>query len=141
MERRLLSGWAAALLVIGACPCVGLAQAQPSAPRNTEESTILPDPNAPQRLPLDRPSTPAPDTRPAVGSVDPRNIGPKFGLLGNLGGIRDRLWEHGILLNLGYVYEGATNAAGGDRTLARGAAQFTAKGLFDFEKMFGLEGG
>lgn len=141
MERRLLSGWAAALLVIAAGPLVGTAQAQPSAPRNTEESTILPDPNAPQRLPLDRPSTPAPDTRPAVGSVDPRNVGPKFGLLGNLGGLRDRLWEHGILLNLGYVYEGATNAAGGDRTLARGAAQFVAKGLFDFEKMFGLEGG
>jgi porin len=141
MNRRLLSGYAAALLVIGACPCIALAQVQPSAPENADESTIIPEPTAPQRLPLDRPSTPAPTTQPALGSADPRSVSPRFGLLGNLGGVRDRLWENGILLNLGYVYEGATNAAGGDRTLARGAAQFAAKGLFDFEKMLGLEGG
>jgi porin len=141
MNRRLLSGYAAALLVIGACPCIALAQVQPSAPENADESTIIPEPTAPQRLPLDRPSTPAPTTQPALGSADPRSVSPRFGLFGNLGGVRDRLWENGILLNLGYVYEGATNAAGGDRMLARGAAQFAAKGLFDFEKMLGLEGG
>ena len=141
MNRRLLSGYAAALLVIGACPCIALAQVQPSAPENADESTIIPEPTAPQRLPLDRPSTPAPTTQPALGSADPRSVSPRFGLLGNLGGVRDRLWENGILLNLGYVYEGATNAAGGDRILARGAAQFAAKGLFDIEKMLGLEGG
>jgi porin len=129
------------LLVIGACPCIALAQVQPSAPENADESTIIPEPTAPQRLPLDRPSTPAPTTQPALGSADPRSVSPRFGLFGNLGGVRDRLWENGILLNLGYVYEGATNAAGGDRMLARGAAQFAAKGLFDFEKMLGLEGG
>jgi len=58
-----------------------------------------------------------------------------------MGGLRDLLWERGVLLNLDYVYEAATNVAGGARgPLVRGAGQFAVRGIFDFERMLGLEG-
>ena len=104
-------------------------------------ASLIANPNAPQRLPLTRPSTPAPETRPPAGSADPREVRPRFGLLGNLGGLRDVLWSHGVLLNLDYGYQAATNLEGGDRgPLVRGAGQFAARGLFDFQRMLGLEG-
>lgn len=141
MARRLIFKLTAAWLVIGASPFIQLAQAQPSAPEDAEESTILPDPNAPQRLPLERPPTPAPSTRPAAGSADSQNLKPQYGLLGNLGGVRDLLWDRGVLFNMDYVYEAATNVAGGDRgPLLLGAGQLAIRGLFDFQKMFDWEG-
>lgn len=118
------------------------ALAEPSADtRPAAEPSIIANQNAPQRLPLTRPSTPAPETRPPAGSADTRNPSPRFGLLGNLGGLRDALWAHGVLLNLDYGYQAATNLEGGDRgPLLRGSGQFTARGLFDFQRMLGLEG-
>ena len=116
-------------------------KAQPFQESDAGAAPNLPNPNAPERLPLVRPSTPAPGTRPAGGSADTQSLKPHFGILGNMGGVRDLLWEHGVLLNLDYVYEAATNVAGGVRgPLVRGAGQVAVRGVFDFERMVGLDG-
>jgi len=115
--------------------------AQPVPGVDTDDPPNLPSPSAPERPPLIRPSTPAPETRPAAGSADTQSLKPHFGILGSMGGVRDLLWEHGVLLNLDYVYEAATNVAGGTRgPLVRGAGQFAVRGVFDLERMLGLDG-
>lgn len=114
---------------------------EPLSAPEADESAVLPSPDARQRLPLVRPPTPAPESRPAAGSADTQARKPHYGILGDLGGVRDLLWEHGTVVNFDYVHEAATNAAGGTRgPLVRGAGQFAVRGLFDFERMLGWEG-
>lgn len=141
MAHRFFSRWAASLLIVGSTLFYDAAHAQSRAPGETEESPTLPEAGAPERLPLVRSPAPSSTSRPAGGSADSQNLKKQFGLLGNLGGVRDVLWEHGILLNMDYVYEGATNLAGGTRgPLVRGAGQFAIRGLFDLQRILDLDG-
>ncbi|MDP4003982.1 carbohydrate porin [Methylobacterium sp. NEAU K] len=141
MSNRIIQRAASVLLIVYGSSVSEIAIARPLSPIDGDESPLVTSPDAPQRLPLERPSTPAAGTRPAEGSADTRSVPPQFGVFGNLGGIRDVLWAHGIRLNMDYAYQPATNVAGGDRTLVRGAGQFAARGLFDFQRLLGLEGG
>lgn len=63
------------------------------------------------------------------------------GLTGDWGGARSWLFSHGVELNLGYVAEGAYNAAGGRGHALRQAGQLAVDAGFDLGKLFGLEGG
>ena len=130
MKRIVLAGLAVCSLTAAA-----IAQERARSP------VRLPNPAAPERSPLQQPPVPAPQTRRAAGSADTTTLPPRYGLLGNFGGVRDLLWEHGVLVNMAYEYQAATNLQGGVRgPLLRGAGQFSARAAFDFQRMLGLEG-
>lgn len=57
-------------------------------------------------------------------------------LLGDWGGLRTRLHERGVDLQLTYFSEPAYNVAGGDDPLLRYADQITADATFDLDKLF-----
>ena len=57
-------------------------------------------------------------------------------LLGDWGGLRTRLHEHGVDFQLNYFSEPAYNLSGGDKRLLRYADQFTADTTFDLDKLF-----
>jgi porin len=58
-------------------------------------------------------------------------------LLGDWGGLRPRLHERGLDLQLTYFSEPAYNAAGGDGHLLRYADQWTGDATLDLDKLFG----
>ncbi|MCJ2072931.1 carbohydrate porin [Methylobacterium sp. J-030] len=92
-------------------------------------------------LPLARPATAtSPDLAPG-GSLDTRAAAPKWGLFGNLGGVRDDLFRAGIRVDAGVDYETGTNLQGGTRQLVRGSGQFVLKGAADMNQLTGVEGG
>ena len=62
---------------------------------------------------------------------------PNQGLLGDWGGLRTRLYQKGIDFQLGYVFELAYNAQGGDQELTRYADQVTLGATFDLDKLWG----
>jgi porin len=57
-------------------------------------------------------------------------------LLGDWGGVRTGLHEHGVDFQLTYFAEPAYNASGGDKHLLRYADQFTADATLDLDKLF-----
>src|SRR5580658_11099417 len=63
-------------------------------------------------------------------------LDPQDYLTGDWGGLRSRLHDDGVDLQLAYFSEPAYNAAGGDRRLARYADQITADATFDLDKLF-----
>ncbi len=69
----------------------------------------------------------------AAGAAE---LDPQDYLTGDWGGLRSRLHDDGVDLQLAYFAEPAYNAAGGDRHLARYADQITADASFDLEKLF-----
>jgi porin len=69
----------------------------------------------------------------AAGAAD---LDPQDYLSGDWGGLRTRLHDEGVDLQLGYFSEPAFNAAGGERRLARYADQITADASFDLDKLF-----
>lgn len=62
-------------------------------------------------------------------------------LTGNWGGTRQSWADSGVVLGGGYVGEFATNTSGGDRKTSAYADQIWLSGDFDFQKMFGWQGG
>jgi porin len=69
----------------------------------------------------------------AAGAAD---LDPQDYLSGDWGGLRARLHDEGVDLQLAYFSEPAYNAAGGERRLARYADQITADASFDLDKLF-----
>lgn len=63
------------------------------------------------------------------------------GMTGDWGGLRSDLAAHGVALKLQYVFEGAFNAAGGQRQKADMAGQLGLGVGGDTEKLFGLPDG
>lgn len=59
-------------------------------------------------------------------------------LLGNWGGIRTRLYEKGVDLQLGFVGEFAYNAAGGSQSIGSFTGQVLFGATFDLEKLVSL---
>lgn len=93
-------------------------------------------------LPLARPSTATNRNLAPAGSLDTRAQAPKWGLFGNLGGVRDDLYYAGIRVDAGVDYEGATNLQGGTRgQLVRGSGQFALRATADMNRLAGIEGG
>lgn len=92
-------------------------------------------------LPLARPTTATHPNLAPGGSLDTRSAAPKWGLLGNLGGVRDDLYRAGIRVDAGIDYESALNLQGGTRQLVRGSGQFVLKGTADMNQLAGVEGG
>lgn len=71
---------------------------------------------------------------PAIAGAD--ELGSERFLLGDWGGLRTRLHEHGVDFQLNYFSEPAYNVSGGDRQLLRYADQFTADATIDLDKLF-----
>jgi porin len=63
---------------------------------------------------------------------------PNQGLLGDWGGLRTRLYQQGVDLQLGYTTEAAYNLDGGDKHLLRNADQFTVGTTLDLDKLLGV---
>jgi len=68
-------------------------------------------------------------------------ISPNQGVLGDWGGLRTRLYQDGVDFQLGFTTEAAYNTTGGDSKLLRNADQFNLGATFDFDKLFGWNGG
>jgi porin len=62
---------------------------------------------------------------------------PSQGLLGDPGGVRTRLYQKGIDLQMKYTAEAAYNAQGGDDHLLRNADEFDIGTTLDLEKLLG----
>lgn len=92
-------------------------------------------------LPLARPATATNPNLAPGGSLDTRAAAPKWGLFGNLGGLRDDLFRAGIRVDAGVDYEIGTNLQGGTRQQLRGSGQFVLKGAADMDQLAGVEGG
>ncbi|MCJ2051604.1 carbohydrate porin [Methylobacterium sp. J-070] len=92
-------------------------------------------------LPLARPATATNPNLAPGGSLDTRAAAPKWGLFGNLGGLRDDLFRAGIRVDAGVDYEVGTNLQGGTRQQLRGSGQFVLKGAADMDQLAGVEGG
>ncbi|MBD8904698.1 carbohydrate porin [Methylobacterium bullatum] len=91
---------------------------------------------------LARPSTAVPINTAPAGSLDTLSSAPKWGLLGNLGGIRDDLFRAGIRVDASLDYQSATNIQGGlyGQSL-RGAGQFALRSAIDMDRLAGIPGG
>src|SRR5262245_37191886 len=66
---------------------------------------------------------------------------PNQGLFGDWGGLRTRLYQHGLDFQLGYTSELAYNTSGGDDHQLRNADQFNFGATFDLDKLLGVRGG
>lgn len=116
---------------------------QPAGPASVTSPSVQPvRPVRPRRrrpvrpapvagLPLARPSTATDRNLAPAGSLDTRAAAPTWGLLGNLGGVRDDLFRAGIRVDAGVDYEASTNLQGGTRQLTRGSGQFVFRGAGD----------
>jgi len=65
---------------------------------------------------------------------------PEEGLLGDWGGLRTFLTDHGVDLTLGYINEVATDVRGGARRETQDAEQIYFGGAFDLQREFALPG-
>jgi porin len=81
-----------------------------------------------------------PDPSPSSQAADTQNRPPP-GLLGDWGGIRPALREHGVELTARYASESAYNPTGGERQLVRETGQFDIGATADMGRLAGLEGG
>ncbi|HKT65507.1 MAG TPA: carbohydrate porin [Burkholderia sp.] len=128
-----LNALAALLLSLAAAPAL----AQSSAPAPAAAATAAAEPAAATR------DTAAAAPAPAADAAEPAPSGfrERSNLLGNMGGLRDLLGDHGVTLNLQETSEYLYNAAGG--TARGGAYQGLTQFGFDVdtEKAIGLPGG
>jgi len=62
------------------------------------------------------------------------------GLLGDWGGLRTYLADHGVDLELSYINESAANVRGGDSREAAYADQFYFGGWLNLERLIGVSG-
>jgi len=62
-------------------------------------------------------------------------------LFGDWGGLRTRLAERGVTLNLGYTGEAAHNFSGGQDKLTRYTDQWVFGATMDLDKLLGWHGG
>jgi porin len=65
---------------------------------------------------------------------------PTEGLLGDWGGLRTILVDHGVDLELSYINEAASNVRGGTRQETQDAEQIYFGGALDLERIFALPG-
>ncbi len=102
--------------------------------------------------PLRFPSPPAPSGRwlprllmagllSAAGAAQAYDLQTSPYLLGDWGGLRTRLAESGVTLNLGYTGEAAHNFSGGQDKLTRYTDQWVIGTTMDLDKLLGWHGG
>lgn len=102
--------------------------------------------------PLRFPSPPAPSGRwlprllmagllSAAGAAQAYDLQTSPYLLGDWGGLRTRLAESGVTLNLGYTGEAAHNFSGGQDKLTRYTDQWVIGATMDLDKLLGWHGG
>lgn len=80
------------------------------------------------------------DPSPSSQAADTQNRPPP-GLLGDWGGVRPALREHGVELTARYASESAYNPTGGERHRVRETGQFDVGATADMGRLVGLQGG